>query len=271
MEIKPVKRYAVPDYPTRPMIDARPDLLRAVPRRWQGKPLVLAALAGSCVLLATACSTSDENAKKVGSHVAPLFVHGNGRGALGCVATNPPVFLSEDEARQVINEEAKRAGITFQPERVKLTRILAPVTYSAPGSPEGRTSRMTVEFDGSDKRHSIHYEYFSKADFETCRGWFDFNGSTVSVFNISDAARTLQKGLEQAHPTGSYAVFYDPCVGSKDVREALGLKEDDRRTTEGTPEEEFDRIYQKKQEMAREQLRLQVRDFIAWLKAQGVI
>ena len=34
--------------------------------------------------------------------VAPVFIHGEGRGALGCVVVSPPVFLSEAEALEVL-------------------------------------------------------------------------------------------------------------------------------------------------------------------------
>jgi hypothetical protein len=43
--------------------------------------------------------------------VAPIFEHGEGRGATGCVVVTFPVFLSEEEAMQVIREELAEHGI----------------------------------------------------------------------------------------------------------------------------------------------------------------
>ena len=37
--------------------------------------------------------------------VAPIFQHGEGRGATGCIVMSPPVFLSEEEALLVVREE----------------------------------------------------------------------------------------------------------------------------------------------------------------------
>ena len=45
--------------------------------------------------------------------VAPIFEHGKGRGATGCIVIAPPVFLSEEDARQAIEEELKRIKINF--------------------------------------------------------------------------------------------------------------------------------------------------------------
>ena len=39
--------------------------------------------------------------------VAPVFEHGKGRGIAGCIVVAPPVFLSEEEALQVISEERR--------------------------------------------------------------------------------------------------------------------------------------------------------------------
>ena len=43
--------------------------------------------------------------------VAPIFQHGEGRGATGCIVMSPPVFLSEEEALQVIREEMAAKGV----------------------------------------------------------------------------------------------------------------------------------------------------------------
>jgi len=36
MSIEPVKSYRAPNYPTRTILDTHPELLRLLPKRWQG-------------------------------------------------------------------------------------------------------------------------------------------------------------------------------------------------------------------------------------------
>jgi hypothetical protein len=47
VRLKPVKRCAPPRFPTRAILDAHPELLRLVPKRWQGNALVLGAVAAA--------------------------------------------------------------------------------------------------------------------------------------------------------------------------------------------------------------------------------
>ncbi|MCZ7584672.1 MAG: hypothetical protein M5R36_15785 [Deltaproteobacteria bacterium] len=44
--------------------------------------------------------------------VAPVFEHGEGRGSIGCVMVNGPVFLSEEEALAVIKTALEKRGLT---------------------------------------------------------------------------------------------------------------------------------------------------------------
>ena len=46
--------------------------------------------------------------------MAPVFIHGEGTGAYGCIAVTAPFFLSEEEAWEIIKSEAESyKGITF--------------------------------------------------------------------------------------------------------------------------------------------------------------
>ena len=42
--VSPVNHYSEPDYPTCEFLEAHPELLRILPKRWRTKPLVLTAL-----------------------------------------------------------------------------------------------------------------------------------------------------------------------------------------------------------------------------------
>ena len=94
MEPRPVIESRNPNYPT------RRDVLAGA------AAFALAALGGQWRVIA-----ATEEGKIV---VAPIFEHGTGRGADGCVVVSPPVFLSEEEAVQVIREELAKQGIKLK-------------------------------------------------------------------------------------------------------------------------------------------------------------
>jgi len=264
MEITPLKKYAVPEYPIRPEIDARPEILRLLPRRWQANSAVVAAL--TACLAMSGCGKS--GAADAPSRVAPIFEHGDGNGAFGCIAINPPVFLSEDEARNVIVDEAKRAGISFSTDDKVLPSVEVPVTTTnSSGSRRLRNRALTL--DGYEAKHNIGFEYVSVTDFNDWKG-LDINGSTVSSYRIIDAAKVLREGIAKAKPGGAYGVFYDPCVGPMDVEKRYEYHGSYGRT-EAERKAEYAKLEAMELDLAREQLRAQVKDFIKWLKAQGVI
>ena len=82
MEPKPVKRGRPPAYPTRREVLAGAASLGLV--NLTGLRLVLA----------------ESGEQRIS--VTPIFEHGTGRGATGCIVVSSPVFLSEEEAMQVI-------------------------------------------------------------------------------------------------------------------------------------------------------------------------
>lgn len=263
MKIEPVHRYAKPWLPTREIVDENPGLLRLLPKRWQGNPAVIAALTACVAMSSCAASAAGKPSPKAASRIAPVFVHGSGIGAFGCEVVNPPTFLSEEEAREVIVNEAKRAGIVFEKVGRTLPKIELPTTPREYGDkqPKRQIKAQAVALDGIDKKHNISFEYVSREDLVKWEG--DPNEhptSTVISYNISGAAKDLQAGIAKAKPAGTYAVFYDP-VGLQ--RMNFGASTD------------FDAAMVKATaaaiDEAREELRAQVKDFIKWLKAQGVI
>lgn len=296
MQIKPVSTYNKPGYPIRPEVDAQPDLLRLLPRRWQGNAAVVAALT-AC--LAMTCS-SRSAAKQAPPRVAPIFVHGDGQGTFGCGATNPPVFLSEDEARKVIIDEAKRAGISFAPDSKTVEGVQLPTLerravnagtragasgnklhsfqtkpekvtnlHSFQAKPGKFTKPRPIVLDGFDRKCDIAFEYVSSQDFNDWK--MSERLSSVHRYDLRDAADKLRNAIVQTESAGTYGVFYDPLVG-----EACGVaKPAGGRAELKVPGTDWQagRTNSRAVELdlAREQLRAQVKDFIKWLKAQGVI
>jgi len=268
MKVQPVRRARVPGYPTKDFLQEHPELLSAIPARWRNHRVVLAALGGT-ISLALAAE---------GGRIAPLFAHGNGRGAFGCMTVNPPVFLTEEEGRAIVREEGRRAGLDFQTDGRVEERAQLPVTSTqswqrglpglekGPPMPEWQTKRLV--FDGYDAQHQVAYEIVSRGDFEEWEWKGSGQWSSVSEYDLDGAARRLRTGLEQQRiQAGSpdrgpwVGVFYTP-----------GKSPEFPSTANAAEWEALQKQAKLPAKTAGEaQLRQQVRDFIAWLKAQGVI
>jgi len=215
VNIKPVRLYATPQLPTREIVDENPELLRLLPKRWQHNPAVLTAMVGAGLLLQ--CS---------GSLLAQDRVPPQGGIKLaGSV-------LTESEARSIVVEEAKKAGIIFSADKKKLN---VPITALAAAPIKGNeasdaTTRITL--DGTDAKRGISFEYVSEADTKAVSTRI---GGIATINSIATAVTA--EGKKQLKGR----VLVVPEV------KAYSRKEADK------------------------DLRAQVKDFIKWLKAQGVI
>jgi hypothetical protein len=130
-----------------------------------------------------------------------------------------------------------------------------------PGGPWlGREGALHL--DGSDGARSVHYEYVSVDDYRKGE-LVGPNGSTASVssFDLQPAARALRWGLAASKPKGAYGVFYDPARTWDDGKAALGAPD----------QHDWKALEAEVKRLARADLRAQVRDFVEWLKGQGVI
>ena len=286
MTTRIVRRYAPPRYPTREYLLEHPELLQWIPERWRQHRLVLGVLSMVIPLIVSrpALAGDSKNGAAAGaSRVAPVFVHGDGRGAFGCIAVNPPVFLSEDEARQVVQDEAKKAGIVFAADALTLKDVAVPVTDQfgfldeedreraakaggqKPKAPAPKTQKRDLVLDGYDKAHNVAYEVVSPKDFAEWERKDQTRMCTVSSYDYKTTAQVLANGLAQTREKTVFAVFYEPA--------AHPPKMDYPKS--GASEAERKAFWEARQKAAKEigeqELREQVRDFLAWLKAQGVI
>lgn len=294
MELKPVRKYRTPVYPQKEEVVHNPAILKCLPQRWKGNVTVGVAFSALLALTLSACGnsssimggnnspttgnvlngnssneTTDGNRKEILKDIeVPLFIHGDGRGSFGCVSVAPPAFLSEEEAFQVISEEMEREGVKLQKDALELKRIEIPVTdinYN-PGGNEStdkdgiknyKTKKGDITLDGYDSAVKIGYEFVSSED---VKQWHK-NGnvvSTVETYETLRAASTLNEGIKDSTEGSVIGIFYDPMVNPSDDM----LK--DKKTTWVEKEKIM-------KEMASEQLREQVRDFLQWLKAQGIV
>ncbi len=272
MKIHPVKRYSEPRYPTNRVLDQHPELLRLIPKRWQGNPVLIAALTGLCVLTASCRALSSSKPPTPTSRVAPIFRHGYGVGGYGCVATAAPVFLSEEEARKIIVDEGKRGGLTFEPGTAPLKGISVPVIEKmgdqVPRKRDGKLEKVPARFktkkadvkpDGVDKKRKVSFEFVSTDDFEA---WSVKDPRITSTWISTDllgTAALFRESLAKSKPLGDYGVFYDPV--SYEVYQF----------NEEKPSADVSARNEAVRKQAETDLRGQVKDFIKWLKSQGVI
>ena len=223
---------------------------------------MLSALAGVCADPAS-CRTVNGAGKQPQprSLVAPLFIHGEGRGSLGCIVVNPPVFLSEaGEARQIVQEEAAKAGIAFRPPPEK-PEILPPIDWDAYPRGEYRDKRRVptaLQFDGRDEKRSLQYEYVSRQDLDK---WEGPSEGTALHYDVKGSAQTLDTSLAKQKQPGISAIFYDP------VEQLYPAAKGERPSWAGDEKQ----LTAAAVARAKADLRAQVKDFIAWLKAQMVI
>ena len=281
LEIKPVIRYAKPRYPDAEQALKNPDLLKRLPARFAAKPIVCAALGAVLSLGLAGCQSFTEPDPSLtpaaggqgsgtrGGNPAgitiPVFVHGEGMGSYGCVSVAPPVFLSEEEAAEVIREEASKYGLDFSGDKT-LENAQIPRHNTCPMQEEHTIPMNTAEgqlkLDGYDKATGIGFEFVSAGDL---RNWPDPNQeifSSVETYYFRDAAEALAAG------NPNVAVFYDPASADYTEFDYEWPEADDS----GAGYREYTEKYDAAQrEKSKEDLRAQVRDFLEWLKGQGVI
>jgi len=271
-KITPVRYYRIPKYPTRNDVRNSPAILYTVPRRWHTKPAVCMALLLTISTGLYACAdgnkvggdpsvsteaTSSTEGKAV-SLAIPLFEHGSGYGSYGCVSVAPPVFLSEEEALQVIREEAAAQGVQFNSTKTIEGNEFPSTTIMYGQDPSSGTWSGMLELDGYDAVLNIGCEFVSKVDVVSWEQNDEEMYSSVEKYDMKGTAGRLAEVVENT------AVFYDP---GQDY-ETFDFDWD-------APDGDFEayaKVYETSQkERMTEDLREQVRDFLAWLAAEGII
>jgi hypothetical protein len=278
MDIKPVKNMALPQYPKREEVSAG-QIKDTLPRRWAASPaakIALASLAAMSLAGMSACDAAPGGAEITPAltteasvsqspivsdipmgdvaapmiSVAPLFLHGEGLGAFGCMMETPPAFLSEDEALSVINNVAKDYGLEFTAgDAPVLDNVLQPVPDTQEtGLFKPKESYEAFTPDFADAEHGVSIEFVSMWD---AKDWNCGNyKSTACTHDTREAAAQISEALEDAasdnYIDATVGVVYDPLISDETAPDD-GLSE------------------------AKTQLAAQVKDFCEWLKAQGVI
>ncbi len=263
MRVQCIKNYKDPNYPDKGMIMKNPILLSTLPERWKTNRYATAALSTLLLFTLTACGSKPQTGVPVEktAAVAPIFQHGEGRGGFGCMSIAPPSFLSEEEAFQVIWEEADKMGISFEKNGKELSEVRLPETKFYLGSTEDINTTKTgkLELDGYDESKKIGFEFISKEDYTAWAKEQNMR-SSVDDFDFLTTAQVLRDGLEGKTGESTIGVFYNTMVRPD-------KEEINKIMNNGNWEETEERF----KNLAKEELRLQVKDFLEWLKAEGIM
>ena len=251
--VTPKRSYSAPRYPTIHEIGA-PDFAR-VPTRWRGIRALASTLGAAAMSLKSlaldaaaeptpktalptavapdAAARNDEKREAPATDVCPLppaALAGDGFGAFGCVAMNPPVMLPEAEALEIIEREFAKRGIELV-DAPELDGVEAPISKLersredrnlvaniARGRLQGdgvRRKKRRWMLDLGTKDGKIMVEYISSDDE---RVWVrdpeeeDGIYSSASSCHIRRAAEMAVKGFsarKEGRPV-KIGVFYDP-------------------------------------------------------------
>ena len=292
MKVKPRRFCLPPGYPEKEEFFAALDDAGYLPSRWAKNSVVMAALGMTLALSACSAPAAEDvtgaaegetgaaetETKADGravftAAVAPVFIHGEGSGGFGCVAVTSPYFFSEAEAFEIIRSEAELyGGLVFDgDEPPVLENVRIPQTSLNDSGKKLITPYVngSLELDGADREKHIAFEFVSSSDVVE---WKKENGvySTVSTYDMQSTAKDLQKGIKHHKGELQVGIFYDPY----DYAALSGQYSEIDKKHSG-PDRDWAAVQEEKDEAAKavseENLRMQVRDFIDWLKGQGVI
>jgi hypothetical protein len=184
---------------------------------------------------------------------APLFDSGCGYASTGGVAYIAPAFISESDARKIIEDEFKKAGIKFEKHDKAVSEVKIPQKQLGM-NPAGKTSfadkaggvDYTVSLDGYSSKRNLGYIYVSEEDYKKLIPE-SFCG-TLTVWAVKNAALIIRDEMEKYGKINTM-VFYDP----------LGRTNRAKPRSDISPKQEAEQL-----------LRTQVRESIKWMKENKI-
>jgi hypothetical protein len=279
MEIQPVKSKKAPGYPTIRSYVENPMLLsKSIPNIWIRNKYAAATLA-SFILLGNPGDTkktkketivlsdqvsfdNPENTIQKNNYdpikVAPIFAHGDGSGAIGCIVMSPPVFISEGEALKIIIK-------ALEDENIQMSGFNTPAfSFTAPAiandcfnddSTKNPKTKVKIKMDGYNSKYNLAIEFVSREDFAKFQS-DDGCYSSVQGFNTKEAAELIRQDIIRKGRFNA-AVFYDPMP-------SINFDLDSNNVS-------FEKLEVDASKLAKDQLLSQVADFIHWLNNSGLI
>ena len=303
MRPRPIASYSAPRYPTREQAADDPSLLREhLPPAWQAEGRMAGAVAFFLTFAAAGCHGSSEPAAPNGAPtgrasgspvvaiapaagsatgeprapappaaapevmaVAPIFEHGDGRGAEGCVVVAPPVFLSEEEALTIVREELGKSGVSLSKRAVQLGDVRIPKRQQqyhqgAQGglveeTVDDPTGGKPLVIDGLSPERNVAVKFVSAHEYFDLGG--AVSGSSVQGYDLKGVATDLAQRLRKQGKRPLYVgVFYDP-VSILDMRHGQ------------VPDWQVAQAALR--EKSKVMLRQQVQDFVSWLRGKGAL
>jgi uncharacterized protein YciI len=116
-----------------------------------------------------------------------------------------------------------------------------------------------VKLDGEDKKRKIAFEFVSKEDFKEWSADDPVMVASVAWEDLLGTAALFRESLAKSKPQGTFGVFYDPVAYRQFQFDESRFNADSAARDKAESEQ------------AEKDLRAQVKDFIKWLKAEGVI
>jgi hypothetical protein len=298
MKVEPLKTYKTPEYPKKDLVDSNPDLLKKnLPALWLKEAAVAGALT---VLLAGGLaeknyiqnSASNNNLKATGifniadkaSLIVPIFKHGSGLASSGCVAISPPCYLTEEEARLVIEDEFRKENIIFNEHDKKIEGIIIlkgiqPENHNTLiQSPNIFEKKEVCEFsfDGFSTKDLIGYEFISLLSSKRTNDYSDIIDAkytcTASVENVIGCAEYLSYQLKRSPKKVKTGIFYDPLPKQDEIpNQPLCSGEVRLEKSLDDYKKDYEKIKKVSKDHSKSLLRLQVQDYIKWAKEKGDI
>lgn len=244
MKIEPLKKYKKPFYPEKNTCANNLEWLESyTPQSWLKKNLLVTAVAviglGAQLFSMKPAEepqnqTIDKNEKDKSLEkknirqeikIAPLFIHGDGAGATGCVVVSPPAFLSEAEAMDIIISECKKTGLEFDEIAFKIiddSFAQPKKDYSNYSEQKTLSKEISIVkeprpfvFTLYNKKMNIGFKYITRSNYFDIHptGW----SSTVQDYDFVELASYLQENLKD-YGECSAAIFYDPMADVDDSR-----------------------------------------------------
>ena len=214
----------------------------------------------------------------VAAVVAPVFEHSAGRAASGCDVVVVPVFLSEEAALQVIREELETHGLRMDRKEIRDLEVTIPQRLMRYDEVEGKyvnainesadTPPTPLVIDLGDSRRQVAVEFVSEEEYEELSGVHSY--PILREYDFKEVAGYVSERVRAEGHGVFFGAFYDPAMNLDQF--AIWAEHERDRTKKGE-RYEADRMLQERKirREAERLLRLQVRDFVDWLKAQGVI
>jgi hypothetical protein len=238
------------------------------PSQSGGAPVVaIAPAVGTAALAPLAPTEPADRAGPTKMVVAPVFEHGDGRGAVGCVVVSPPVFLAEDEAFAVLREELAKHGINLArggPELGEVVISKRQEHYERTLSGQFEETVVDVPgtgkplaLDGAADKNKVAVKLVTQEEY------FELGGaessSSVQGYDLKGIAAALSERLHKQGREQLYVgVFYDP-VGHVQFDRSSG------------PMPDWQVAQALMKDKSKDMLRQQVQDFVGWLRGRGAI